>query len=79
MKTHPEWHIQKDVMPNERLQGVLGRRHEMGHSGSKTKSQKNHKEPGALKQWWLSQVDGATNQTKENACEIPPEELRVLG
>lgn len=37
MKTYPEWHIQKDFMQNEGLQGVLGRRYEMGHSGSKTK------------------------------------------
>lgn len=33
-------------MANGRLQEALGRSHEMGHSGSETKEQENHKEQG---------------------------------
>lgn len=46
MKMYPWWHIQEDFMANGRLQEALGRSHEMGHSGSETKEQENHKEQG---------------------------------
>jgi len=46
-------------MPNGRLQGAIGRRREMGYSGSEMKQQ-NPQE--------------ATKQTKENAWEVPSEE-----